>query len=144
MSGGSASSAQNNASATDEEVVTDDFDGVVFYENGVAKGACRNSLLCGATAPLDFVTLARRLCVSCFRLYHRAFIFCTMKTECNVCLEEGKIGLIYTCNGSHKVCIDCFKETRTNKDAFLKLKQCFLCRVGTILGDLYDGRDPMA
>jgi hypothetical protein len=143
MSGGPASSAQDNASATDEKVVTDDFDGLVFYENGVAKGACRNSLLCGEWATLS-AQLERRLCWSCFKNYHRAFIFCTMKTECNVCLEEGKIGLMYTCNGNHKVCTDCFKETRTNKAAFEKLKRCFLCKVGTILGDLYDGVDPMA
>jgi hypothetical protein len=138
MSGGAASSAP------DEKVVKDDLDKFVFYEDGVAKGACRNSLLCGDTANRDFVTLERRLCRSCFTLYNRAFIFCTMKAECNVCLEAGKIGLMYTCNGSHKVCIDCFKETRTNKAAFEKLKKCFLCRVGTIMGDLYDGVDPMA
>jgi hypothetical protein len=143
MSGGAASSAPDNGPAPDEKVVKDDLDKFVFYENDVATGARRNSLLCGDTVVLSAM-LERRLCGPCFRLYHRAFVFCTMKVECNVCLEAGKIGLMYTCNGSHKVCIDCFKETRTNKAAFEKLKKCFLCRVGTIMGDLYDGVDPMA
>ncbi len=105
MSGGAASSAPDNGPATDEKVVKDDLENFVFYENGVATGACRNSLLCGDIAVLS-ANLERRLCGPCFGLYHRAFVFCTMKAECNVCLEAGKIGLMYTCNGNHKVCID--------------------------------------
>jgi hypothetical protein len=53
MSGGASSSAP------DEKVVKDDLDKFVFYEDGVAKGVCRNSLLYGDTANRDFVTLER-------------------------------------------------------------------------------------
>jgi len=144
MSGGSAVSRDDkNKPEAVEEVVKDDLNDLVIYENGVAVGPCRNSLLCGEMARLDPITLMRRLCDLCFRLFRRAFIFCTMKNECNVCLEPDKVGLMYTCNGNHKVCTDCFRETLTKPVAHKKLKRCFLCKIGTIHGDQFDGRDPM-